>query len=155
MSEVHRIAKQLQRTCQGRAFHGPALEEVLADVTAKTASAKPPGGVHTIWEIVLHVTFWQEEVHRWLQGRCRRPAEGEDWPAVGATTDAAWSDALRAMRSANESLRDEVMLLEESRLEEPIFPTMSKVYVSLHGIIQHNIYHAGQIAVLKKIVARR
>jgi hypothetical protein len=115
---------------------------------------RPPGGVHGIWEIVLHVTFWQAEVRRWLQGRHRRPGEGEDWPAVGSTTDAAWSQALKDMRAANEALRDEVMLLEESRLEEPIFPTMSKVYVSLHGIIQHNIYHAGQIALLKKILSR-
>lgn len=154
MSEVHRIAKQLQRTNQGRAFHGPALEEVLADVSTKTAAARVKGLDHSIWDVVLHVAFWQEEVLRWLRGHGRRPADIEDWPAVAATTEEAWRAALLRLRAANDALRDEVMLLEESRLDTPIFEGMSKVYVTLHGIIQHNIYHAGQIALLKKLVKK-
>jgi uncharacterized damage-inducible protein DinB len=151
MSEVHRIAKQLQRTFQGRAFHGPTIEEALEGISAKTAAAKTPGGAHNIWQIVLHVTFWQDTVRRWLQGEAVRPGPGDDWPEVRDKSEAAWQLALRDLRRSNEQLRDEAMLLDEARLEEPIFEGMSKVYVAVHGILQHNIYHAGQVSLLKKI----
>ena len=151
MSEVHRIAKQLQRTFQGRAFHGPAVEEALAGVTAKVAAAPSPSGGHSIWQLVQHMTFWQDTVRRWLQGDHKRPAPDEDWLKIKDKSEAAWQEALRALRKSNDLLRDEVMVLDESRLEEPIFEGMSKVYVALHGIIQHNTYHSGQISLLKNI----
>ena len=151
MSEVHRIAKQLQRTFQGRAFHGPTIEEALEGVSAKTAAARTPGGAHNIWQIVLHVTFWQDTVRRWLQGEAVRPGPGDDWLEVRDKSDAAWQLAIRDLRRSNEQLRDEVMMLDEARLEEPIFEGMSKTYVAVHGILQHNIYHAGQVSLLKKI----
>lgn len=151
MSEVHRIAKQLHRTFQGRAFHGPAVNEALYGVPAKAAAAPSPTGGHSIWQLVHHMTFWQDTVRRWLEGDQRRPGPGEDWPPIKDSSDAAWQEALRALRKSNEDLRDVVMTLDESRLEEPIADGMSKVYVALHGIIQHNIYHTGQIALLKNI----
>jgi hypothetical protein len=151
MSEVHRIAKQLQRTFQGRAFHGPAVEEALAGVTAKAAAAPSPSGGHNIWQLVQHMTFWQDTVRRWLQGDHKRPGPDEDWLKITDKSEAAWQETLRALRKSNDLLRDEVMVLDESRLEEPIFEGMSKVYVALHGIIQHNTYHSGQISLLKNI----
>jgi uncharacterized damage-inducible protein DinB len=151
MIEVHRIAKQLQRTFQGRAFHGPAVEELLEGMTAKVAAARVPGVSHSIWQIVLHMTFWQDTARGWLQGNTRRPAPGEDWPAVTDTSEAAWKEALRQLRRANDELRDDVMILDASRLEEPMFEQMSKVEVVLRGIVQHNVYHAGQISLLKKL----
>ena len=154
MSEVHRIVKELHRTFRGRAFHGPAIEETLEGVSAKTAATKTPGGAHTIWQIVLHVTYWQDTLRRWLQGDTRRPADGEDWPGVHDNSEAAWQQALADLRRSNEQLRDEVMVLDETRLDEPLFEGMSKTYVALHGILQHNIYHAGQISLLKKINGR-
>ncbi len=151
MSEVHRIAKQLQRTFQGRAFHGPAVEEALEGVTAKMAAARSPGGAHSIWQIVLHVTFWQDTVRRWMQGNTERPGPDEDWPEIAEKTEGEWKKTLWNLRRSYELLREEIMVLDESRLDEPLFEGMSKVYVALHGIIQHNIYHAGQISLLKKI----
>lgn len=151
MSEVHRIAKQLQRTFQGRAFHGPAVEEALEGVTAKMAGAKSPGGAHSIWQIVLHMTFWQDTARRWLQGVHRRPEPGEDWTEVTNKSEGEWRKALWNLRRSYELLRDEAMLLDEARLQEPMFEGMSRVEVVLHGIIQHNIYHTGQISLLKKV----
>lgn len=151
MSEVHRIAKQLQRTFQGRSFHGPAVDEALEGVTAKIAAARSPAGAHSIWQIVRHITFWQDTACRWLKGDTRRPEPDEDWETIKDKSEAAWQHALAALRHSNAQLRDEVMTLDEARLEQPLFEGMTKVYVALHGIIQHNIYHAGQISLLKKI----
>jgi uncharacterized damage-inducible protein DinB len=151
MSEVHRIAKQLQRTFQGRAFHGPAVEEALDGVNAKMAAARVRGSTHSIWQIVKHMTFWQDTARDWLKGSTRRPAPGEDWSQITDKSEAAWQQARKDLRRAYDQLRDEVLLLDEKHLEEPIFEAMSKVEVVLHGIIQHNIYHAGQISLLKKM----
>jgi uncharacterized damage-inducible protein DinB len=152
MSEIHRIAKQLQRTFQGRAFHGPAVEEALEGVTARMAAAHPPRVTHSIWEIVRHMTFWQDTARRWLQGDTRRPDPDEDWPEVTDISEGAWKATLAELRRSNSELRDAVLLLDESRLEQPLFEQMLKAETVLHGIIQHNIYHTGQIALLKKRV---
>ena len=151
MSEIHRMAKQLQRTYQGRAFHGPAVEEAVAGVTAKVAASRSSGAAHSIWQIVEHITVWQEAVRRWLQGDPRRPTDAEDWPTIKDTSEAAWQDTLRRAHKANDDLRDVVMALDESRLDEPMLEGMPKVYVALYGIVQHNTYHAGQISLLKKL----
>ena len=135
MSEVHQIAKQLQRTFQGRAFHGPAVEEALEGVTAKLAAARSPGGAHNIWQIVRHMTFWQDTARRWLKGDYRRPGPNEDWQEITDTSEGEWRKELWNLRRSNELLRDEVMLLDESRLEDPMFDGMVKVGVVLHGIV--------------------
>jgi uncharacterized damage-inducible protein DinB len=153
MIEVHRIAKQLQRTFQGRAFHGPAVEETLDGVTAKAAAARVPGASHSIWQLVEHMTFWQDTARSWLEGSTRRPTPGEDWKEVTDTSEAAWDKAKRELRRANDQLKDAVMVLDEARLEEPMFEQMVKVEVVLRGIVQHNIYHAGQIALMKKLLS--
>src|SRR5437764_6919973 len=55
MNEVERILDQLKRAFEGNAWHGPAVEEVLADVTAEQAAAKPIPDAHSIWELTLHI----------------------------------------------------------------------------------------------------
>ena len=55
MTEIERIEDQLKRSLEGEAWHGPALEELLADVRAEQAAAKPVPPAHSIWEIVLHI----------------------------------------------------------------------------------------------------
>jgi len=150
-SELHRIAKQLQRTFQGRAFHGPSVEEALEGVTAKMAGARSPGGAHNIWQIVLHMTFWQDTARRWLQGDTRRPEPDEDWAEVTDKSEGEWRKALWNLRRSNELLRDEIMALDESRLMDPMFDGMVRVDTVLRGIIQHNVYHSGQISLLKKV----
>lgn len=151
INELHRIVKQLQRTFQGKAFHGPSVEEALEGVTAKMAGARTPGGAHNIWQIVLHMTFWQDTARRWLQGDTRLPDPDEDWPAVGDRGDGAWRKALWNLRRSNELLRDEIMAIDEARLQEPMFEGMVRVDTALRGIIQHNVYHSGQISLLKKV----
>src|SRR5262245_10136269 len=152
MSDVRRIARQLQRTFEGPAFHGPAVEEALAGVTAEVAARRPAGGSHNVWQIVRHIAVWQDTVSRWLEGDRTRPTDEEDWSQASETSEAAWQEALVALRRSNQTLCERVTALAESRLDEPIYEGMPKVYVALHGIVHHNVYHAGQIALLKKLL---
>lgn len=161
MDEIKRIEDQLRQAFEGGAWHGPALREVLADVTAERAAARPVVGAHNIWEIVLHVTAWHGAVRRRLEGEpARLPAEG-DWPSVTDTSEARWSETLIALEQSYQALRGTISGLTDARLGDYIYGTLGTepdpptgagvtVYVTLHGIIQHDLYHAGQIAILKK-----
>jgi len=66
--EVRRIQRQLEHTFNGPAWHGPALLELLADVNAGKAAARPIAGAHSIWELVLHIAAWDKAVARRLAG---------------------------------------------------------------------------------------
>lgn len=148
--EVNRIVDQLTRAFEGGAWHGPALLEVLKDVTAARAAAKPVAGAHSIWEIVLHVTAWEDVARRRLSGEPVEPTDAEDWPAVGGTDDAAWAAALERLRTGHQGLRRAVAKLSDARLKEPVPGAEYSCYHLAHGVIQHDLYHAGQIALLKK-----
>lgn len=150
MEEVNRIDDQLKRAFEGHAWHGPSMLEVLADVTAERAAAKPLSGAHSTWEIVLHVTAWHAGVRRRLEGERVELSPEEDWPPVTDTSDTAWRQALAALQQTHTELRSTVSRLADSRLPEKVAGKDHSVYVMLHGLIQHNLYHAGQVALLKK-----
>lgn len=150
MSETKRIGDQLRRAYEGQAWHGPSVKELLSDVTAEQAAARPIAGSHSIWEIVLHISAWEEGVARRLSGERAELSTEEDWPTVSDTSEAAWRKTLAALEANHLRLREALKSLDDARLDEPIVEGMSSVYGTLHGVIQHSLYHAGQIALLKK-----
>lgn len=151
MKEVERIADQLRRAYEGEAWHGPSLKEALEGVTAARAAAHSLDGAHSIWEIVRHIVAGEEIVRRRLKGDLARPTTEEDWwPPVTDTSEEAWAALIEALDTANRELRSAISRLEDSRLELPIIEGMSTLYITLHGLIQHDLYHAGQIVLLKK-----
>lgn len=149
-NEVTRIEDQLKRAFEGDAWHGPPLMEALRGVTADRAAAKPIAGAHSIWEIVLHVAAWEDAVRRRLGGEPVSLSDAEDWPAVGEAGDAAWKEALEKLRSGHMALRRAVAKLSDARLKEEAPGATYTVYHLVHGVIQHDLYHAGQISILKK-----
>jgi uncharacterized damage-inducible protein DinB len=152
MTEIERILDQLKRAYEGEAWHGPSVREALAGVTAPQARARPLQNAHSIWELVHHIAVWEDAVRRRLEGDRAQIAlaSPEDWPPINDTSETAWDRAKTALDRGHEVLREAITRLDESRLDEPILEGMSSIYVTLHGIIQHDLYHAGQIAMLKK-----
>ncbi len=150
MSEVERIADQLNRAFEGEAWHGPSVLNILDGITAQQAAARTFSGLHNIWEIMMHIAAWERACSSRLAGDRAELPDEEDWPKVAQTTEQAWGDARKALRQAHDELVLAVSKLDEGRLDQPIVAGMSSVYVTLHGVIQHTVYHAGQIAILKK-----
>ena len=153
MREAARIADQLQRAYKGEAWHGPSLLEVLEGVTAEQAAARPISAAHSIWEIVSHIHAGHEIVRRRLEGdaeMARETTERDWWPGLSDTGPQAWDALLAALETSTAALASVISRLDDARLDEPILENMSTVYVTLHGLIQHDLYHAGQIALLKK-----
>ena len=150
MQEIERITDQLKRAFEGEAWHGPSVLEIIEGISSQQAAARPFDVIHNIWEIVLHIAAWDAAVLRRLNGdRAQLPTE-EDWPLVTATTDEAWEQARQALKQGHDDLRSAIAGLDASRLDQPIIEGLASVYVTLHGIVQHDLYHAGQIAILKK-----
>jgi uncharacterized damage-inducible protein DinB len=151
VKETQRIGDQLRRAYEGGAWHGDALAELLDGVTAAAASARPLAGAHSIWEIVLHVAAWLETARARVEtGRPVDPAAEEDWPPVADAGEAAWLAARERLARSHRALLGTVAALDDARLDERIAGGPQSVYFLLHGVIQHSLYHAGQIALLKR-----
>lgn len=146
MSEMERIQDQLERAYRGEAWHGPSLLELLDGVSSDDAAQRPIEGAHTIAELVRHIVAWENEAVARLDGRGSDLPPAEDWPA-GETS---WPAHLDALAQAHERLLKAIGEVPESRLDEPVVGSPGTVYYLIHGVVQHNLYHAGQIAVLKK-----
>ena len=150
MREAERIADQFRRAHEGEAWHGPSLRELLQDLTAEQALARPVAGAHSILELVLHIAAWEAVARRRLAGDAAQIYNTpEDWPA-GNSSEEAWRAALKRLEEENAKLRAAILRLDDAKLDEPIYEGMSSTYVTLQGVVQHSLYHAGQIAVLKK-----
>ena len=149
-AEASRIADQLRRAFYGSAWHGPAVLELLGDVDAATAAAKPLKDVHSIWELVLHVAAWDRAGLRRLGGeKCQLKASA-NFPRVPAATESAWREAMAAAKRTHDTLVETVAGLSDKRLRDQVPGKRYDFYHMLHGIAQHELYHAGQIAILKK-----
>jgi hypothetical protein len=151
-SELARIADLLDRAGTGGAWHGPSVAELLADVHARRAAEHPIRGAHSIWELVRHIAVWERVVARRLSGERVEPTTEEDWPAVPAPSDGAWQRDLEDLEHARGELRRALLDFDERRLDEQVPGRDHSYYVMMHGVVQHDLYHAGQIAILKRAV---
>jgi hypothetical protein len=154
-SEPALIADQLRRAFEGDAWHGPALLELLHTMDAATAAARPLPDVHSIWELVLHVSAWDGAAYRRLGGETVQLTGTANFPLVSKPTQAAWHEAIAHAKHTHDVLVKSVVVLPESRLRERVPGKRYDFYFMLHGVAQHALYHAGQIAILKKAQARR
>lgn len=150
ISESAGIADQLRRAFYGSAWHGPAIMEILEDVDAVTAAARPIAKVHSIWELLLHVAVWDEAALTRLAGSKCQPTGNANFPLVTNPTSAAWRKAISDARRTHDRLVQTVSRLSEDRLRDRVPGKRYDFYHMLHGIAQHELYHAGQMAILKK-----
>lgn len=127
---------------------------LLDGVTALQAAAHPIPGAHSIWELTLHIAAWERACMRRLNGDPAQLTDEEDWQQINDGSEAAWEKTKQLLIDTHRELLDAIAAVDESRLNEPIIThpgiPFSSVYVTLHGGVQHDLYHAGQIAILKK-----
>ncbi len=154
ISEPALIAEQLRRAFEGDAWHGPALLELLQGMDAATAAAQPLSDVHSIWELVLHVSAWDNAAYVRLGGEKVQLTGTANFPIVPRPTQAHWREAIADAKDTHDVLVKTVGALPDSRLRERVPGKKYDFYFMLHGVAQHALYHAGQIAILKKVQAR-
>lgn len=133
-----------------KTWHGPNLWQSLKGVTAKQAAWRPGPNRHDIWEVALHAAYWKYAVRRRLEGG--KPGsfalKGSNFftrPEPGKLSDAAWKADKSLLRQEHEALRKAI----RSALEKGVTP---KVRRMLWGVALHDVYHAGQIRLLRRLM---
>ena len=158
MTEIERIVRELEQAHAGTPWHGPSRAAVLADVSPEEAARRPGRHGHSIWALVLHMRAWTGEVARRVrEGAPRLPVEG-DWPEPPAPSAAAWRSAVAALEQAHRDLVAAVREASPGQLDERAGTSVDAALgsgtsyrVMLHGLAQHDAYHTGQIALLKRL----
>jgi heme-degrading monooxygenase HmoA/uncharacterized damage-inducible protein DinB len=148
--EVAALADAVRRIGEGDTWHGPSLAELLADVHAPRALARPLPAAHSIFEIVLHVAAWTDVFRRRLQGTAVEEPEAGDFPPVSDPTDAGWDAARTRLRRGHTELLDVVAGLDPGRLGAAVPGRPFSVRFQVQSAIRHVVYHSGQIGLLRK-----
>jgi len=151
MTLGERIAEQHRRAYRGGAWHGPAVFELLDGLSAAKAAARPLAKGHTIWELVLHLEAWERIVRSRMVGEPIAVTDAVDWPPPPAKPGKkAWDEARATLHEASEALNVVLARLTDEKLLETRPGTTGSYEELAHGEVQHALYHAGQIALLKK-----
>lgn len=156
------LREQIRKGFSDDPWHGPSTLTLLQGLTAEAAAAYPVPGGHSVWEIVLHMISWQNEVRRRLEGNEPDMPEEGDWPEVGQVTEAAWKRDRKRLGESLTDLLDTLNSLREEDLDrtggglddrDPALGTGVTLRAMVNGLVQHNAYHSGQIALLRKALA--
>lgn len=150
MNESERLAGELDKALYGGAWHGPSWREALEGVGRGAALQRPIPGAHTIAEIVLHATTWHDVVRRRLEGETPQVSDAEDWPVPAFADDAAWAAAVERLLATGRALTETVRRFPAERLQEARPRAEDTWFGLVVGELQHALYHAGQVVVLKK-----
>ncbi len=151
------LADQLRRGFRDGPWHGWSVTRILADIDAAGAAARPLPEAHSIWEIVLHMISWVRETTRRLDGaEPAEPAEG-DWPEPGEPTAARWAAVLAALADAHAEVERAILAFPPERWSalcgsqvDAQMGTGVTFAQLVNGLVQHDAYHGGQIALLRK-----
>jgi uncharacterized damage-inducible protein DinB len=146
MNHCQTLADDIRRSVEGDAWHGPSVREVLEGVSATQAAARPPGDAHSIHELTLHIAAWMEEVADRLEGGYHSEPLMGNFPAPGH-----WEADRRKVDAALARLLTVLQSFPEEQLAAEARPGLTW-YRTLTGVAEHNTYHAGQIALIRKIL---
>jgi len=138
------------------AWHGPTLWGAIRGVTAQQAAWRPGRGRHNIWELVLHTAYWKYAVRRRLVGgeQGTFPRDGSNFPALPKVLDERhWRADVRLLKDQHRRLRAAVAALPASALGRRLGKKWTRSE-AVHGIAMHDLYHAGQIQLLKRLRTR-
>jgi uncharacterized damage-inducible protein DinB len=156
-AELELLIALVRESYDRPAWHGPNLRAALRGVDAPLAAVRPAGGAHSIWDLTLHTSFWLHIVTRRLTGEAGTFARpGHDWPrapeSTQAASEAAWRADLRLLAATYACLLEAIAGLDPRRLHQPARGHRRQTpAVLLRGVACHNLYHAGQIRLLRRM----
>ena len=147
MRATERLLDQLNRAFGGEAWYGPPLRNLLDGVSDEQAKQHPIKGAHSIFELVTHVRTWMDVAAKRIASSEEVLTTVEDWTDISRSS---WPAALEELEHAESRLADAVARLSTERLEQKVPGQPHSIHGEVLGVLQHNVYHAGQIALLKR-----
>lgn len=156
MTTTEKLSNELEKVLSGRPWYGSSVYDIVEKVTFEAAYEKPSGSIHNIAEIVLHMIAWTEEVMDRINGLTAGVPSSGDWPPIGAPDEEKWQNYVNDLKLVNVNLLGLVQHFPDEKWDEPIDDKRGDRPVVTYeqlvsGLIQHHIYHTGQIAVLRRI----
>jgi hypothetical protein len=153
--EIQQLLSIIDQAYDHRSWHGTNLRGSIRGLSATRAARRPRPERHNIWELVVHAAYWKYAVTRRLAGQRRGsfPLKGSNWfPRRQAANEAEWREDIALLESTHRALREAVANLSARDLSRP--PKGNKITNAflITGIAAHDLYHAGQIQLLKKLV---
>ncbi len=154
------LLRMIDQAFDHKSWHGTNLRGALRSLTAREAAWRPSVRRHNIWEIAVHAAYWKYAVRRRLLGEKRGsfPLKGSNWftRPVGAVDDAdLWRSDIELLVSTHRSLREAVSALAPGALVRAVGRGNTSNLALVTGIAAHDLYHAGQIQLLKRLHAER
>ena len=158
MTTSEKLQQELQNVLSGDPWYGSSVYSIIENVSFEAAFEKPPGAAHNIAEIVLHMLAWTEEVMDRMNGLTAQLPSSGDWPETGPPDEQKWHNYVNDLKLVNVNLLGLIAGVEDTQWNEPYKdernsePGAGVNYEALiNGLIQHHIYHSGQIALLTRI----
>lgn len=158
MTSIQVLLRNLDQGYDHKSWHGPILKGSLRGVSAEQAAWRPGPERHNIWEIAVHAAYWKYSVLRRLRRReeVRFALKGSNWfPRPEEVSEPAWKADLRILEDSHRELRRAVEALRDEDLETVPGGSRTKIVDLVLGVAHHDIYHAGQIQLLKRLYASR
>jgi hypothetical protein len=153
-SSIDLLLRLLDQAFEKKSWHGPNLRGALRGLAPAVAAWRPAEGRRCIWEIAVHAAYWKYIVRRRLLGEKKGsfPLKGSNWfprPVVCSTD--AWEADLALLEQTHRTLRSAIAGLAPADLETvPAGSTVSNLDM-IAGVAAHDVYHAGQIQLLKRL----
>lgn len=159
MTTPEKLTIQLHQILSGDPWYGSNTYDILAQISFESAYEKPSGAVHNIAEIVLHMIAWTEEVMDRMNGQTAGLPTSGDWPEIGTPDEQKWQDYKDDLKLVNTNLVGVIQNFPIEQWEELInderdreLGTGVSYEALIAGLIQHHVYHSGQIAILNRII---
>ncbi|OXA93092.1 DinB family protein [Flavobacterium hercynium] len=151
MTESKRISNLYQSIYNGNPWLEVNLTDTLDEVTAAQAYTKVNPNLNTIWEIVNHLIQWRRNILKRLQGEVITTPDHNYFVPVLDSSEAAWEQSLQSLAKSQESWNDFFTDFNDEDLQKIYAANNHTFYEHIQGIIQHDVYHLGQIVILKKL----
>ena len=154
--QIELLLEFMDQAFTGPAWHGTSLLGSLRGVTAEAALRRPAPGRHNVWELALHAAYWKYVVRRRLtrDESLAFPRSPSNWPAPAARpTDAAWKADRALLKREHQLLREVVARFPVNQLSRRGWRSKWTNLQHIEGIASHDLYHCGQIQLVKKLTA--
>ncbi|MBB3054514.1 DinB family protein [Mucilaginibacter gotjawali] len=151
------LSNDLTEVLQGNPWYGPSVYEIIEQVSFEAAFEKPPGSVHSIAGILLHMISWTEEVIDRMNGLPSQVPSSGDWPDPGTPDEQKWQNYVSDLKLVNVNLLGIIQNFPKEQWTEHVTGVVENdpgttFEALIKGLIQHHIYHSGQVSLLLRII---
>jgi uncharacterized damage-inducible protein DinB len=150
MMETQRIKSLFENLYDGNPWLDVTLIGTLSEISAEKAAKKPAGGGNSIWEIADHIISWRENVLQRINGQTMITPDDNYFTPVSDTSENAWQQTLKNLATSQQKWMEFLQGFSDPELSGIYPPNGHTHYEHIHGIIQHDAYHLGQVVLIAK-----